>query len=214
MTYLQKHPTTKQQYKTTRSAAQDHLFDRTTRDIAPVPQRKSATPRMTVTQKNKHTIPGRRPPSAIPSSARTAAKLPKLRTNPRHMVIMPQTAVSAGSHIFGEAFLMIRLLGTSLITTRVSDRAKGASSYNEPNDIEEVKNRQTNIILVIRDVEIIFKTEKTSDTTKAKATPPSSTRTLTLQTPSTPTPSQSQKAKEVKGSPSSSRVYYPAKKRD
>jgi hypothetical protein len=36
------------------------------------------------------------------------------------MVKTPQTVVSAGSHIFGDAFLMIKLLGTSLVGKYVS----------------------------------------------------------------------------------------------
>lgn len=35
------------------------------------------------------------------------------------MVIIPQTAVSVGSHIFGDTFLMTRLLGTSLFAEHV-----------------------------------------------------------------------------------------------
>jgi hypothetical protein len=63
-----------------------------------------------------HTMPGNSPPSATPSMARTATKPAKLRTKPRHMVIIPQTIVRVGNQIFGDAFLIIRLLGSSLPT--------------------------------------------------------------------------------------------------
>lgn len=72
-----------------------------------------------------HTIPGSKPPSATPRIALTATKDPKLRTNPRHMVMIPQTAVRVGSQILGEAFLMIRLLGTSLSRPSALFRATG-----------------------------------------------------------------------------------------
>lgn len=62
----------------------------------------------------KRTIPGSKPPSITPKRHRTATKLPKPRTNPRHMVMIPHRAVINGSQIFGDAFLIIRLLGSSL----------------------------------------------------------------------------------------------------
>lgn len=61
------------------------------------------------------TIPGNKPPSAIPSSARTATKEPKPLMKPRHMVMIPHKIVKNGSHILGEAFFRTRLLGNSLI---------------------------------------------------------------------------------------------------
>jgi hypothetical protein len=60
------------------------------------------------------TVPGRLPPSAIPSNARTATKEPKFFTNPRHMVRVPHTAVKSGSQILGDTFFKTRLLGISL----------------------------------------------------------------------------------------------------
>lgn len=59
-------------------------------------------------------MPGSRPPSARPRIVRTARKLAGLRTKPRHMVMVPQVAVSVGSQIFGVNLLMIKLDGSSL----------------------------------------------------------------------------------------------------
>lgn len=61
------------------------------------------------------TIPGSSPPSAVPKRARTTTKPAKLRTKPKHIVKMPQIIVRKGSQTLGEAFLMTRLLGSSLI---------------------------------------------------------------------------------------------------
>lgn len=60
-------------------------------------------------------MPGNRPPSAIPRMARTAKKLPKFLTKPRHMVMIPHIAVKRGSQIFGVIFLRTRLEGSSLL---------------------------------------------------------------------------------------------------
>jgi len=57
---------------------------------------------------------GKLPPSAIPSNARTATKELKVRTNPKHTVRVPHTAVKKGSQIFGDTFFITRLLGSSL----------------------------------------------------------------------------------------------------
>ena len=62
----------------------------------------------------KLTMPGKSPPSATPSSARTETKEAKPVTKPKHIVNMPQTAVSAGSQIFGDTFFNTKLLGSSL----------------------------------------------------------------------------------------------------
>jgi hypothetical protein len=61
-----------------------------------------------------NTMPGNRPPSAMPNSALTAAKLPNERTNPKHMVMIPHATVNEGSQIRGDTFFRTRLLGSSL----------------------------------------------------------------------------------------------------
>lgn len=114
-----------------------------------------------LSQSHKLTIPGSNPPSATPNRARTAAKLAKLRTKPRHMVIMPQTAVSAGSHIFGDAFLMIRLLGTSLLAEQVSRQGHLVKLLQKhaPQDIEEIVDGQADVVLMICNFEVFFEAE-------------------------------------------------------
>lgn len=75
-------------------------------------------------------MPGKSPPSAIPSSARTAAKDENPVTNPRHIVKIPHTAVRVGSQILGETFFSTKLLGSSLCfrQIRVFD-IKNISTY-------------------------------------------------------------------------------------
>jgi hypothetical protein len=60
------------------------------------------------------TMPGSKPPSATPKSALTVTKDAKFDTNPRHIVSIPQTVVSNGSHIFGDIFFSTRFDGSSL----------------------------------------------------------------------------------------------------
>lgn len=54
--------------------------------------------------------------------------------------MIPQTAVSAGSHIFGEAFLMTKLLGTSLLAEHVSRQGHLARLFqmHAPQNVEEI----------------------------------------------------------------------------
>lgn len=60
-------------------------------------------------------MPGSKPPSIAPSRQRTATKPAKLRTNPKHIVTTPHKAVIRGNQTLGDAFLRIRLLGSSLV---------------------------------------------------------------------------------------------------
>lgn len=105
-------------------------------------------------------MPGKRPPSAIPSNARTATKLAKFCTNPKHMVIIPQTTVNNGNQIFGDAFLRMRLLGTSLY--RVSFWYSRRMARNAPDNVCEIEHRQADIKLMICDIQIFFQTNNLS----------------------------------------------------
>lgn len=110
--YLQMRPTGKQLCRISQSAEPNRPVYR--KKINTRPFSLLAMTNVNSVQHQKHTMPGRRPPSAIPSKARTATKPAKFCTNPKHMVMMPQIAVKNGSQIFGDAFLSTRLLGNSL----------------------------------------------------------------------------------------------------
>jgi hypothetical protein len=103
-------------------------------------------------------MPGNKPPSATPKSALTVTKDAKFDTNPRHIVSMPQTAVSNGSHIFGDIFFSTRFDGSSL--KRLSAlHLVTLACQNVPRDIRRVKHTQANRILMVIDVYILLETQ-------------------------------------------------------
>jgi hypothetical protein len=103
-------------------------------------------------------MPGNKPPSATPKSARTVTNDAKFDTNPRHMVSMPQTAVSNGSHIFGDIFFSTRFDGSSLNSMSALHLVTLACQ-NVPRDIRRVKHTQANRILMVIDVYILLETQ-------------------------------------------------------
>lgn len=64
-----------------------------------------------------------------PSTARTATKLPKLRTKPRHMVTRPHAQVRAASHTRGVSRLRMRLEGISLHNISMAAARQKASCW-------------------------------------------------------------------------------------
>lgn len=98
-------------------------------------------------------MPGKRPPSATPSSARTATKEAKPVTKPKHMVSMPQTAVRAGSQIFGDTFFRTRLEGSSLLRRQLLSLTS-LRLPNIPGDICSIEYTQTDRILMVVHVQV------------------------------------------------------------
>jgi hypothetical protein len=71
---------------------------------------------------------------------------------------MPQTAVSNGSHIFGDIFLSTRFDGSSLNSMSALHLVTLACQ-NVPRNIRRVKHTQANRILMVIDVYILLETQ-------------------------------------------------------
>lgn len=69
----------------------------------------------------------------------------------------PQSIVKKGSHTRGDAFFSTKLLGSSLRTC-ISSLPVIARKNNTPADIEQIEHRQTDIILVVSDSDILLQT--------------------------------------------------------
>ena len=106
-----------------------------------------------------HTIPGSRPPSATPSSARTVTNDAKFLTKPRHIVKTPHTAVNNGNQIFGDTFLSTRFDGSSLPMRQSITTTNVAAYSNQPRNIRGVKHTKPNRILMISDIDILLQTQ-------------------------------------------------------
>lgn len=100
-------------------------------------------------------MPGNNPPSAIPSNARTVTNDAKFRTNPRHMVRQPHTAVRRGSQILGDIFFSTRLEGSSLPLRQPLDKSRHLK-HSIPRDIRRIKHAQPNRILMICDMDVFL----------------------------------------------------------
>lgn len=103
-------------------------------------------------------MPGNRPPSATPRSARTDTNEAKPVTKPKHIVRIPQTAVSAGNQIFGDTFFRTKFDGSSLSTHQLLS-VTSSQHPNIPRNIRGVEDTQPNRILMVVDVQIRLETQ-------------------------------------------------------
>lgn len=103
-------------------------------------------------------MPGKRPPSATPSRARTDTNEANPVTKPKHMVRIPQTAVRAGSQIFGDTFFRTRFDGNSLLPHQLLS-IMSSHLLSVPGDVCGIEDTQADSVLMIVDVQIRLKTQ-------------------------------------------------------